>query len=97
MKIEITISVLYIINWIDGYIKENDWIQGVASDKLRIIGTTQLNIKLGKLQITHPVLIVNYIAHKSNFGNDLNSVQMRYTQFLASNRVWNRVYALQAT
>ena len=42
----------------------------MTRDGLHIIGITRLTLKIGGLQVAHPVLIVESIAHKFILGND---------------------------
>ena len=49
---------------------EPEDFQGVTRDGLRIIGVTQLEMRVGGLCVKHPVLIADEIAHKFILGND---------------------------
>ena len=49
---------------------EPEDFEGVTRDGLHIIGITRLALKIGKLQVAHPVLIAESIAHKFILGND---------------------------
>ena len=44
--------------------------QGVTRDGLRVLGLTHLKLQFGSLNIEHPVVVVNKIAHKFILGND---------------------------
>ena len=50
--------------------EEEECFQGVTHDGLKIVGITQLNLHFGMLNVKHPVLIVDKIAHKFILGND---------------------------
>ena len=67
--------------------EEEECFQGVTHDTLKIVGVTQLTLHFGKLQVKHPVLIVDNIAHKFILGNDVLTVQVRPTQLCKSYRV----------
>ena len=55
--------------------EEPEDFQGVTRDGLRIIGFTRLLLKLGRLLVTHFLLITESIAHKSILGNDFLTEQ----------------------
>ena len=50
--------------------EEPEDFQGVTRDSLRIIGLTRLKLEIGGIQVKHPVLIAEQMAHKFILGND---------------------------
>ena len=50
--------------------EEEECIQGVTHDGLKIVRVTHMTLHFGKLHVIHPVLIVDKIAHKFIHGND---------------------------
>lgn len=49
---------------------EPEDFQGVTHDGLRVIGVTKLQLQIGGVNASHPVLIADGIAHKFILGND---------------------------
>ena len=49
---------------------EEENVQGVTHDGLRVVGLVHLKLEFGSLHIEHPVVVVDKIAHKFILDND---------------------------
>ena len=62
---------------------EEEDFQGVTEHGLDVLGRTHVRMRFGQLDVAHPVVVVDSIAHKFVIGNDfllLHKCYILYSQ-----------------